>query len=52
MIIAKREKHTNITYNKQKGKLESKTIYHTVTYNFTAQDANVNQSCYDLHSIH
>jgi len=27
------------TYNKQKGKLEQKVIYHTVTYNFIVQDA-------------
>jgi len=34
MIIAKRENHTSKTYNKQKGKLEQKMIYHIVTYNF------------------
>jgi len=27
-------------------------VYHTVTYNFIVQEAYVNQSCYDLHSIH
>jgi len=37
MIIAKRENHTSKTYNKQKGKLEQKMVYHTVTYNFIVQ---------------
>jgi len=27
-------------------------INHTVTYNFIVQDAYVNQSCYDLQTIH
>jgi len=39
MIIAKRENHTNRTYNKQNGKLEQKMVYHTVTYKFIVQDA-------------
>jgi len=39
MIIANRENHTHRTYNKQKGKLEQKIIYHTVAYNFMVEDA-------------
>jgi len=39
MIIAKRENHTNKTYNKQKGKLEQKMVYHIITYNVIVQDA-------------
>jgi len=27
-------------------------IYHTITYNFIVQDTHVNQSCYDLQTIH
>jgi len=27
-------------------------VYHKGTYNFTVQDAYVNQSCYDLQTIH
>jgi len=27
-------------------------VYHTITYKFTVQDAYVNQSCNELHTIH
>jgi len=43
-----REKATHIAIKQAKGKLEQKMVYHIVTYNFTVQDAYVNQSCYDL----
>jgi len=49
MIIAKRENHTYRTYNKQqKGKLEWKIVYHTITCYFIVQAVYVIQTCYDL----
>ena len=44
----KERKPHDRTYNKQKGKLEWKIVYHTVTGYFTVQAVYVNQTCYDF----
>ena len=36
------------TYNKQKGKLEQKRIYHKIIYTFTVKYTCIIQACYDL----
>jgi len=46
---SQREKTTpDRTYNKQKGKLEQKRIYHTIIYTSTVKYTYIIQPCYDL----
>jgi len=48
MIIAKGEEPHTKQSNKQKGKLEYTTVYHTVTCHPTFQLVYIIQTCYDL----
>jgi len=52
MIITKVEEPHTKQPNKQKGKLEYKTVYHADTFYFTGKLIYVNQSCHDLQTIH
>jgi len=49
---SQKENTTHIIIKQAKGKLEQNMIYHTITYNSIVQDAHVDQSCYDLQTIH